>query len=195
MSKVKKSGKLIIFSAPSGAGKTTIVRALLKDIPNLRFSVSAASRPKRPNEIDGKDYYFIPVDEFRKKIENDEFLEWEEVYENNFYGTLKSEVDRIWESGNHVIFDVDVVGGLNIKKYYGDRALSLFVMPPSVEELEKRLRNRSTESESDLKRRIEKARYEMTFAPQFDVVIVNDDLEKAVTEAKFVVENFLKRKE
>jgi guanylate kinase len=195
MSKVKKSGKLIIFSAPSGAGKTTIVRALLKDIPNLRFSVSAASRPKRPNEIDGKDYYFIPVDEFRKKIENDEFLEWEEVYENNFYGTLKSEVDRIWESGNHVIFDVDVVGGLNIKKYYGDRALALFVMPPSVEELEKRLRNRSTESESDLKRRIEKARYEMTFAPQFDEVIVNDDLEKAVSEAKFVVENFLKRKE
>ena len=193
--KMSNQGKLVIFSAPSGAGKTTIVRQLLTEISKLEFSVSVASRPKRPNEIDGKDYYFIPVDEFKQKIKDNEFLEWEEVYENNFYGTLKSEVDRIWESGNHVIFDVDVVGGLNIKKYYGDRALALFVMPPSVEELEKRLRNRSTESESDLKRRIEKARYEMTFAPQFDKVIVNDDLEKAVTEAKFVVENFLKRKE
>ena len=189
--KQKIPGKLVIFSAPSGAGKTTIVRALLKDIPNLRFSVSAASRPKRPNEIDGKDYYFIPVEEFRKKIENDEFLEWEEVYENNFYGTLKSEVDRIWDSGNHVIFDVDVVGGLNIKKYYGDRALAIFVMPPSVEELEKRLRNRSTESETDLKRRIEKARYEMTFASQFDEIIINDDLEKAVSGAKRLVTTFL----
>ena len=189
--KQKIPGKLVIFSAPSGAGKTTIVRALLKDIPNLKFSVSAASRPKRPNEIDGKDYYFIPVEEFRRKIENDEFLEWEEVYENNFYGTLKSEVDRIWKSGNHVIFDVDVVGGLNIKKYYGERALAIFVMPPSVEELEKRLRNRSTESETDMKRRIEKARYEMTFASQFDEVIVNDDLEKAVSEAKRLVTAFI----
>ncbi len=189
--KQKIPGKLVIFSAPSGAGKTTIVRALLKDIPNLKFSVSAASRPKRPNEIDGKDYYFIPVEEFRRKIENDEFLEWEEVYENNFYGTLKSEVDRIWKSGNHVIFDVDVVGGLNIKKYYGERALAIFVMPPSVEELEKRLRNRSTESETDMKRRIEKARYEMTFASQFDEVIVNDNLEKAVSEAKRLVTAFI----
>ena len=189
--KQKIPGKLVIFSAPSGAGKTTIVRALLKDIPNLKFSVSAASRPKRPNEIDGKDYYFIPVEEFRRKIENDEFLEWEEVYENNFYGTLKSEVDRIWKSGNHVIFDVDVVGGLNIKKYYGERALAIFVMPPSVEELEKRLRNRSTESETDMKRRIEKARYEMTFASQFDEVIVNDDLEEAVSEAKRLVTAFI----
>ena len=189
--KQKIPGKLVIFSAPSGAGKTTIVRALLKNIPNLKFSVSAASRPKRPNEIDGKDYYFIPVEEFRRKIENDEFLEWEEVYENNFYGTLKSEVDRIWKSGNHVIFDVDVVGGLNIKKYYGERALAIFVMPPSVEVLDKRLRNRSTESETDLKRRIEKARYEMTFAPQFDEIIINDDLEKAVSEAKRLVTAFL----
>ncbi len=185
------NGKLVIFSAPSGAGKTTIVKRLLAEIPGLEFSVSAASRHKRPGETDGKDYYFIPVDEFKKKIENDEFLEWEEVYENNFYGTLKSEVQRIWALGHHVIFDVDVIGGLNIKHYYGDRALAIFVMPPSVEELEKRLRNRSTESEEDLKRRIEKARYELTFARQFDKIIVNDDLEKAVKEAKELVNEFL----
>ncbi len=189
--KVSNQGKLVIFSAPSGAGKTTIVRQLLTEISKLEFSVSVASRPKRPNEIDGKAYYFIPVDEFKQKIEDDEFLEWEEVYENNYYGTLKSEVERIWAKGNSVIFDVDVVGGLNIKKYYGDRALAIFVMPPSVEELEKRLRNRSTESEMDLKRRIEKARHEMTFAPEFDKIVFNDNLEKAVNEAKELVEKLI----
>ncbi len=189
--KVSNQGKLVIFSAPSGAGKTTIVRQLLTEIPKLEFSVSVASRPKRPNEIDGKDYYFIPVDEFKQKIEDDEFLEWEEVYENNFYGTLKSEVERIWTLGHHVVFDVDVVGGLNIKKYYGDRALAIFVMPPSVEELEKRLRNRSTESEMDLKRRIEKARHEITFALEFDKIVVNDNLEKAIKKAKEAVAEFL----
>jgi len=139
-------GKLIIFSAPSGAGKTTIVHHLLKSGLDLQFSISAASREKRKNEIDGKDYYFIPADEFRKKIENNEFLEWEEVYKDHYYGTLKSEVERIWSEGLHVIFDVDVVGGMNIKKYYGDRALSVFVMPPSVKHLEERLRKRSTDS-------------------------------------------------
>ena len=189
--KVGNQGKLVIFSAPSGAGKTTIVRQLLREISKLEFSVSVASRPKRPNEIDGKDYYFIPVDEFKQKIEDDEFLEWEEVYENNYYGTLKSEVERIWAKGNSVIFDVDVVGGLNIKRYYKDRALAIFIMPPSVEELEKRLRNRSTESEMDLKRRIEKARHEITFAPEFDKIIVNDNLEKAVNEAKELIEKFI----
>ncbi len=189
--KVGNQGKLVIFSAPSGAGKTTIVRQLLREISKLEFSVSVASRPKRPNEIDGKDYYFIPVDEFKQKIEDDEFLEWEEVYENNYYGTLKSEVERIWAKGNSVIFDVDVVGGLNIKRFYKDRALAIFVMPPSVEELEKRLRNRSTESEMDLKRRIEKARHEITFAPEFDKIIVNDNLEKAVNEAKELIEKFI----
>jgi guanylate kinase len=189
--KMSNQGKLVIFSAPSGAGKTTIVRQLLTEISKLEFSVSVASRPKRPNEIDGKDYYFIPVDEFKQKIKDDEFLEWEEVYENNYYGTLKSEVERIWAKGNSVIFDVDVVGGLNIKRYYKDRALAIFVMPPSVEELEKRLRNRSTESEMDLKRRIEKARHEITFAPEFDKIIVNDNLEKAVNEAKELVEKFI----
>jgi len=185
------SGKLIIFSAPSGAGKTTIVHHLLTSNLNLEFSISAASRQSRPNENDGKDYYFISADDFRQKIKNEEFLEWEEVYKDHYYGTLKSEIQRIWDKGNHVIFDVDVVGGLNIKKYYKEKALSVFVMPPSVGHLEDRLRNRSTESEQNLKKRIEKAEHELTYAEQFDVIIVNDDLDIALTEAKDMVKDFI----
>jgi guanylate kinase len=184
-------GKLIIFSAPSGAGKTTLVKNLLGSVPMLEFSISAASRAKRPTEIDGKDYYFITVDEFRKKIANDEFLEWEEVYKDHFYGTLKSEVERIWSKGYHVIFDVDVMGGLSIKKFYGDKALAIFVMPPSVEELENRLRKRSTETEENLKKRMDKARQELTYASGFDRIIVNEDIEQAIKEAQTLVRKFL----
>lgn len=186
-------GKLFIFSAPSGSGKTTIVRSLLEKNIGLEFSISATSRPKRENEIHEKDYYFLSVDDFKNKISNKEFLEWEEVYENRFYGTLKSELERIWSKGKHVIFDVDVVGGLNIKKSYPDKALAIFVMPPSIEELEKRLRNRSTDSTDDIKTRIEKAEYELSFANKFDLVIVNDDLEKAIEEAENAVCNFIKK--
>lgn len=185
------NGKLIIFSAPSGAGKTTIVHRLLESRNDLEFSVSACSRPMRVNEKDGVDYYFISAEEFRKRIANDEFLEWQEVYENSFYGTLKTEVERIWAKGNHVVFDVDVVGGLNIKKYGKENALAVFVMPPSVEELEARLKRRSSETTETLKKRIEKANYELTFANKFDKIIVNDELEKAVKEAKELVEEFL----
>lgn len=184
--------KLIIFSAPSGAGKTSIVHRLLKIISGLEFSVSACSRPIRPNEINGKDYNFISVQEFKSKIENGEFLEWEEVYKNTFYGTLKSEVERIWKNGKNVIFDVDVKGGLNIKKNYKEKALSIFVMPPSIETLKQRLKLRSTENEKSLEIRIEKAQYELSFADKFDEIIVNDDLEKAVKTAVETVENFLK---
>jgi len=186
-----QSGKLIIFSAPSGAGKTTIVHHLLNSDLQLEFSISAASRGKRPNEVDGKDYYFLSADDFRKKIKNEKFLEWEEVYKDHYYGTLKSEIQRIWDKGNHVIFDVDVIGGLNIKKYYKEKALSVFVMPPSIGHLEERLRNRSTESERNLQKRVEKAEHELTYAEQFDVVIVNDDLDLALMEAKDVVKDFI----
>lgn len=184
-------GKLIIFSAPSGAGKTTIVKAMLQSHLNLEFSISAASRGKRPTEVNGRDYYFISADEFRKKIVNNEFLEWEEVYKDHFYGTLKSEVERIWSNGHHAIFDVDVMGGINIKKFYEDKALAIFVMPPSVEELENRLRKRSTENEENLKKRIDKALNELTFAPKFDRIIVNDTLENTINEAKELVQKFL----
>jgi guanylate kinase len=184
-------GKLIIFSAPSGAGKTTIVKHLLQQDFDLNFSVSATSREPRKGETHGKDYYFIPENEFRKKIENNEFLEWEEVYTGIFYGTLKSEVERIRNAGKNVIFDVDVVGGLNIKKHYGNEALAVFVQPPSVEELKKRLRNRSTESEEKIKMRVDKAEKELEFANQFDVIIVNKELPKALKEAEKVVSGFL----
>ena len=184
-------GKLIIFSAPSGAGKTTIVKHLLQQDFDLNFSVSATSREPREGETHGKDYYFIPENEFKKKIENNEFLEWEEVYTGIFYGTLKSEVERIRNAGENVIFDVDVVGGLNIKKYYGNEAMAVFVQPPSVEELKKRLRNRSTESEEKIKMRVAKAEKELEFANQFDTVIVNDLLPKALQEAEKVVSGFL----
>jgi guanylate kinase len=161
-------GKLIIFSAPSGAGKTTIVRHLLEKNLNLEFSVSATSRAPRPNETNGKDYYFLTEKEFKQKIENNEFLEWEEVYKGIYYGSLKSEVERIRNLGKNVIFDVDVVGGLNIKKFYGDEALAIFVQPPSVEELRKRLISRSTETEEKIQMRIAKAEHELSFAKQFD---------------------------
>ncbi len=184
-------GKLIIFSAPSGAGKTTIVHHLLNEGLKLQFSISAASRAKRVNEIDGKDYYFIPLDEFQEKINNNAFLEWEEVYKDHYYGTLKSEVERIWDQGNHVIFDVDVVGGMNIKKYYGDSALSIFVMPPSIGHLEERLQKRSTDSNEKIKLRLQKAEKEIAFADNFDVIIINDDLKTAQLEAVQIVSKFL----
>lgn len=187
----EKPGRLFIFSAPSGAGKTTIVQHLLQSNLNLEFSISAASRNKRPNEIDGKHYYFINAGQFRKKIENDEFLEWEEVYKDHYYGTLKSEVERIRNAGNHVIFDVDVIGGLNIKKYYQQDALAIFVMPPSTEHLEERLRGRSTENEEQLNKRIEKAEQELKYADQFDKILINDDLKVAQKEAEELVKEFV----
>lgn len=184
-------GRLLIFSAPSGAGKTTIVKHLLKQNFDLEFSISATSRAPRSNEIHGKDYYFLSPDEFKKKIENDDFLEWEEVYKGTCYGTLKSEVERIREQGKNVIFDVDVVGGLNIKKYYGNEALAVFVKPPSVEELRKRLERRSTETEEKINMRIAKAEQELAFAPRFDIQIINDKLEDAFSETQKVISDFL----
>jgi guanylate kinase len=186
-----EKGKLIIFSAPSGAGKTTIVKHLLNAELNLEFSISAASRKIRSNEVDGKDYYFLTADEFRNKINDHAFLEWEEVYTNHFYGTFKSEVERIRNKGNHVIFDVDVMGGLNLKKYFGDEALAVFVVPPHIEELENRLRSRSTENEESLKKRLEKAEHELSFAGEFDYQLINDDLHKAKQEAIRVVQEFI----
>lgn len=184
-------GKLIIFSAPSGAGKSTIVNYLLSQNLNLQFSISATSRLPRGTEKHGVEYYFHTPDEFRQKISNDEFLEFEEVYQDKFYGTLKSEVERILNSGGNVVFDVDVVGGCNIKKYYGDRALSVFIEPPSIEELRNRLINRGTDSPELIESRVAKAEIEMQFAPQFDVVIKNDDLEEAKAKALKVVTDFL----
>lgn len=186
-------GKLFIFSAPSGSGKTTIVHQLLQKELNLEFSISATSRPKRENETQGKDYYFLSADDFRKKISNNEFVEWEEVYENRFYGTLKSELERIWSNGKHVVFDVDVIGGVNLKKNYPERALSIFIMPPSVEELENRLKNRSTDSSEDIKTRLEKATEEIKYADQFDLIIVNDKLEHAIDQATEAIKKFINK--
>lgn len=183
--------KLIIVSAPSGAGKSTIVRHLLSLSLPLAFSVSATSRSPRPGEVDGKDYYFLPEQEFLRKIGDDAFLEWEEVYPGTYYGTLKSEVGRIWSEGRSVIFDVDVVGGLNIKKIYGDQALAIFVQPPSVEELRNRLKSRSTESDDKIATRIAKAEYELGFSARFDKILVNDSLEVALAEAESMVREFL----
>ena len=182
---------MIIVSAPSGAGKTTIVKELLQAKFKLEFSVSATSRPKRTHEIHGKDYHFIDVNEFQNKISNQDFVEWEQVYENRYYGTLKSEVERIWSKGNNVIFDVDVQGGINIKKLYKEKALSIFIKPPSIEELKSRLQNRSTDSQKDSDVRIEKAESEMTFTKDFDIVIINDILENAVADTKKIVSKFL----
>jgi len=191
--KAQKKGKLIIFSAPSGAGKTTIVKHLVQQDLNLRFSISATNRKKRHTEVHGKDYYFISDKEFQQKEDDKEFLEWEEVYKGTCYGTLKSEVERIINLGINVIFDVDVVGGLNIKKIYGNDALSVFVQPPSVEELRNRLQARSTETDKKIQMRVAKAEHELSFANQFDVVIVNDNLEKAFFEAKNILHEFLKK--
>ncbi len=186
-------GKLIIFSAPSGSGKTTLVHHLLSKAElKLAFSVSATSRTMRPNETNGKDYYFLSADEFRSRIEKGDFLEWEEVYKDQFYGTLRSEIDRIHSEGETVVFDVDVVGGVNIKKQFGDDALAVFVQPPSIEELERRLRSRSTESEESLAKRVGKAAEELAFANQFDVILINDDLEVAKKEAEKLVSDFTK---
>jgi guanylate kinase len=186
------NGKLIIFSAPSGAGKTTIVQHLLKVFPELEFSVSACSRPKRKHETHGVDYYFLSVEEFKQKIKNNEFAEWEEVYKDNFYGTLKAEIERIWKKGKHIIFDMDVVGGLNLKKQFGSQALAIFVMPPSIEHLETRLKSRETETPESIARRIGKAEVELQTANQFDKIILNDNLEHALTEAEKIATHFLK---
>lgn len=185
-------GKLIIFSAPSGAGKTTIVKYLLEQDLNLEFSISATSRGKRHTETDGKDYYFLTTEEFRNKIANEEFLEWEEVYEGIYYGTLKSEVERICQKGKNVIFDVDVIGGCNIKEYYGDKALAVFIQPPSVGELRKRLVARSTDSPEVIEKRVAKAEYELSFASQFDCIIVNEELSVAFAEAEKCIREFVR---
>lgn len=191
---MQKKGKAIIFSAPSGAGKTTIVHKLLMEIPSLAFSISACSRPPRPMEEDSKDYYFLSIEDFKSKIASNSFIEWEEVYTDHFYGTLKSEVERIWNDGKTVIFDVDVFGGINLKKYFGDNAISIFVMPPSIAELDKRLHNRQTETEEKIQTRLAKAEKEIDLNKQFDVVIVNDKLENAVKEAKNLVIKFIQEK-
>ncbi len=188
---MSKKGKLIIFSAPSGSGKSTIVQALLKKELHLEFSISATSRAPRGEEQHGKEYYFLTPDEFRTKIEESAFLEWEEVYADTYYGTLRSEVERITSAGNNVVFDVDVVGGVNIKKEFQDEALSIFVQPPSVEELEKRLIGRATDTPEKIKQRIAKAEYELGFAPKFDKVIVNDNLETAIEETERIIIEFL----
>ncbi|HEY3403659.1 MAG TPA: guanylate kinase [Ohtaekwangia sp.] len=187
-------GKALIFSAPSGSGKTTIVRHLLNTNSDLGFSISASTRDKRGRtEENGKDYYFLTPEDFKNKIDNDEFIEWEEVYAGNFYGTLKSEIERIWKEGKNVIFDVDVKGGLNLKKYFGDKALAVFVKVPSFEVLKVRLKDRGTESEESLSRRLFKAKFEMTFQDKFDVVVVNENLDKSLAEAQKLYDDFKKK--
>jgi len=187
-----KKGKLIVFSAPSGSGKTTIVRHLLGlEKLNLEFSISATSREPRGEEINGKDYYFISTKDFKTHIKNDDFLEWEEVYRDNFYGTLKSEVERIWALGKHVIFDIDVAGGLRIKKKFPEETLAVFVKPPSIDELKIRLKKRKTESDERINMRIAKASVELATAPQFDKIIKNYDLEVALKEAADLVADFV----
>lgn len=184
-------GKVIIFSAPSGSGKTTLVRHLLKNNPDLGFSISACTRDRRGrNEINGKDYYFLTPKEFKQKIDNDEFIEWEEVYEGDFYGTLKSEIKRLWSEGRNVIFDVDVKGGIALKKHFGEKALAVFVKAPSEEILMERLRTRNTESENGLSRRLFKVEFEMTFADRFDLVLLNDNLEESLAFAQKLYEDF-----
>ena len=184
-------GKLVIISAPSGSGKTTIVKHLLESGCNLSFSISATTRPMRINEKDGKDYYFLSADIFRRKISNHEFVEWEEVYKDHLYGTLKSEIERIWKDGNHVLFDVDVKGGISLKKLFGRKAVSIFIMPPSIEELKKRLLTRGTDTPEKIRMRIEKAAEEMKLADKFDHIIVNNNLEQAKYEAYKLVSAFI----
>jgi guanylate kinase len=185
------TGKLIIISAPSGAGKTTVVKQLLECGLNLEFSISATSRAPRANEKDGKDYYFLSVEEFRRRIAYDEFIEWEEVYKDHLYGTLKDEIDRIINKGNHVVFDVDAKGGINLKKIFGEKAISIFIMPPSIEELEKRLVNRGTDTPEKIRMRIEKAGLEISEARKFDHIIINNDLATACREAFNLVKSFI----
>lgn len=185
------AGKALIFSAPSGSGKTTIVKHLLKSNSDLGFSISASTRDRRGRtEQDGKDYHFLSPEAFKEKIDQNEFIEWEEVYAGNFYGTLKTEIDRIWSEGKNVIFDVDVKGGINLKKYFGDRALAIFVKVPSIEVLTNRLKDRATESEESLSRRLFKAKFEMTFQDKFDIVLVNEELDKSLAEAQRLYDQF-----
>ena len=194
MKPFENTGKCVIFSAPSGAGKTTIVHSLLEKNLGLEFSVSACSRDPRPIEVDGADYHFLGIEGFKEKIKSDSFIEWEEVYTNSFYGTLRSEIERIWALGKTVIFDVDVIGGLSLKKLFLDDAFAVFVKPPSYEALEQRLRGRKTESEDKIAQRMEKARKELSFSKEFDVVLVNDNLEQACLDAEKMVREFIEQK-
>ena len=189
------TGKAIIVSAPSGAGKTTLVRHLMDAIPQLEFSVSACSRSKREKETDGKDYYFITPEDFQKKIQNDEFVEWQEVYPGNYYGTLKSELKKIWQAEKIPIFDVDVIGGLNLKEYFGDKALGIFIQPPSIDVLESRLRNRGTETKESIQERLGKTMQEMKYAGRFECIVVNDSIGKSSLETIRLVSEFLYRGE
>lgn len=182
---------MIILSAPSGAGKTTLVKHLLQTNPALSFSISCTTRAQRINENHGKDYYFISVDEFQKRIDNKEFAEWEEVYPQHFYGTLKTEIQRIWSEDKHVVFDIDVQGGLNLKKEFGDQALSIFIQPPNLDELAKRLEFRNTDAPEKLAMRIRKAQEELSFAHEFDEILVNDDLEKAKKDLEILINEFI----
>ena len=191
MRKDRNKGKLIIVSAPSGSGKTSVVKYLLEHQPGLCFSISATSRPPREGEKHGVDYYFMSADEFRQKIDKNEFVEWEEVYENIFYGTLRSEIRRIWNMGSNIVFDVDVKGGLNLKKEFGEKAISLFIKPPGIDELRQRLIKRGTDSLSEINIRINKANEEMSEVVHFDKIIINDDLEKACMEALEICKRFL----
>lgn len=183
--------KAVIISAPSGAGKTTIVKALLERLPVLEFSVSACTRPMREGEQNGKDYHFLTVEDFKSRLAKDEFVEWQEVYTGSFYGTLKSELQRIWDQQKFVIFEVDAVGGVNLKRYFGDQALALFIRPPSVETLENRLRKRNTDNAASIEKRMGKALFELSMAEQFDTVVVNDDLETAIEQTVYIVREFL----
>ena len=189
----KKRGSLLIFSAPSGSGKSTIIQWLMNEHPELKlaFSISATSRPPRGTEQNGVEYFFLSPDEFRQKIQNSEFLEYEEVYQDRFYGTLKEQVERQLEAGQNVVFDVDVKGGCNIKEFYGDQAMSLFIQPPSIEELRRRLINRGTDEMEQIEKRVAKAEYELSFAPRFDHIVVNDILEDAEAEALRLINEFL----
>ena len=184
-------GKVIIFSAPSGSGKTTIVRRLLARYPQLEFSISATSRAPRGEERDGTDYYFLPQEEFMRAVAENRFVEWEEVYEGTCYGTLRSEVERIWQRGRVIVFDVDVLGGINLKRIFGDDACSVFIMPPSVEELRRRLEGRGTDAPEVIDRRVAKAEFELTKAPEFDHIVVNDSLDEAIAETTRIIDEFI----
>ncbi|MGL4364511.1 MAG: guanylate kinase [Bacteroidales bacterium] len=184
-------GKVIIFSAPSGSGKTTIVQHLLKTMPKLEFSISATSRPSRNGEVHGKDYYFLSAGEFKNRIKNNDFIEWEEVYTGKYYGTLKSEPERIWAANKHVVFDVDVHGGISLKKIFGDKALLIFIMPPSIDELRSRLVLRSTDAPEVIDERVAKAELELSFAKHFDQQVINDNLDEAIANTARIIEQFI----